>query len=65
MEEDSCESPNVSSTQQPVFRRGGSIAVRSSKPLTFKTHDIIAEANEDSDSLKTDVDDDDSNKDED
>ena len=65
MEEDSCGPPNVSSTQQPVFRRGCTIDVRTSKPLAFKTHDIIAEANEDSDSLKTDVDDDDSNKDED
>ena len=67
MEEESYEPSNVlSAPQDPVLRRGQTIAVRSSKTLKVEMNEVIAEANEDDDdSLKTDIDDEDTNKDED
>lgn len=68
MEEESYEPSNVLSTatQNPVLRRGQTIAIRSSKTLKVEINEVIAEANEDDDdSLKTDIDEEDNNKNED
>ena len=63
-EEESSEPTNAFGNKNPNFRRGQTIAFKSSNPLFVQKNDIIAEANEDDDSLKTDMDED-SNKDED